>query len=56
MAKMLLTIEVETPGDVIGEKERIAAALEQFGRVRFLAVEQPRQMRLDRWTSREQQG
>lgn len=56
MAKIVLTVEIEGAADVIGEKETIAAALEQFGRVRFLAVEQPRQMRLDRWTSREQQG
>lgn len=47
MAKMLLTIEIETPGDMIGEKERIAAALEPFGKVRVLKVETARQMEME---------
>ena len=56
MAKIVLTVEIEGAADVIGEKEAIAAALERFGRVRFVAVEQPRQMRLDISKNREKQG
>ena len=55
MAKIVLRLEIEGAADVIGEKETIAAALERFGRVQVLAVEQPRQMRMDAWKNREQQ-
>lgn len=40
MAKIVLTVEIESGGETIGDKENVAAALERFGRVRILKVEE----------------
>ena len=41
MGKIVLTVEITDGGETIGEKENVAAALERFGTVRFLQVQEP---------------
>lgn len=41
MGKIVLTVEITAGGETIGDKENVAAALERFGTVRILQVQEP---------------
>lgn len=41
MGKIVLTVEIIDGGETIGDKENVAAALERFGTVRILQVQEP---------------
>lgn len=47
MSKIILTVEITDGGEIIGDKENVAAALERFGEVRILKVDEPQQERID---------
>lgn len=40
MKKIVLTVEIIDGGEIIGDKENVAAALERFGTVRILQVQE----------------
>lgn len=40
MGKIVLTVEITDSGETIRDKENVAAALERFGTVRFLQVQE----------------
>ncbi len=46
MSKIVLTVEITGGGEVIGDKDNVAAALERFGKVRILRVDKPKQERI----------
>lgn len=41
MGKIVLTVEIIDGGETIGDKENVEAALERFGTVRILQVQEP---------------
>lgn len=49
MKKIVLTVEIIAGGETIGDKENVAAALERFGTVRILQVQEPQEQSDSFW-------